>query len=121
MIFGLPLFIVFIFSKPSQIRLIYGYFSGISVMLLVYFDSWPHHIVVLAPFLIFFVLLEKDFDRYTLFKYIYYLIAFLLFGFWILFYLTYEIFPFNLGGTILFIVLYYLLIKYYLNQIRTYL
>ena len=120
LIFGFPLFIAFILSKPSQIRLIYGYFSGISVMFLVYFDSWPHHIVVLAPFLIFFVLLEKDFNRYTLFKYIYYLIAFLIFAFWILFYLTYEIFPFNLGGTILLIVLYYLLIIYYLNQIRTY-
>lgn len=116
----LPIFIVFLFSKISQIRLIHGYFTGITVMLLVYFDSWPHHIVVLAPFLIFFLLLEKDFNRYVFFKYVYYLISFSILAFWIIFYLTYVIFPFNLGGLILLVLLYYTLIIYYANEIRTY-
>ena len=116
----LPIFIVFLFSKISQIRLIHGYFTGITVMLLVYFDSWPHHIVVLAPFLIFFLLLEKDFNRYVFFKYVYYLISFSILAFWIIFYLTYVIFPFNLGGMILLVLLYYTLIIYYANEIRTY-
>ena len=116
----LPIFIIFLFSKISQIRLIHGYFIGITVMLLVYFDSWPHHIVVLAPFLIFFLLLEKDFNRYVFFKYVYYLISFSILAFWIIFYLTYVIFPFNLGGMILLVLLYYTLIIYYANEIRTY-
>ena len=116
----LPIFIVFLLSKISQIRLIHGYFTGITVMLLVYFDSWPHHIVVLAPFLIFFLLLEKDFNRYVFFKYVYYLISFSILAFWIIFYLTYVIFPFNLGGMILLVLLYYTLIIYYANEIRTY-
>ena len=116
----LPIFIVFLLSKISQIRLIHGYFTGITVMLLVYFDSWPHHIVVLAPFLIFFLLLEKDFNRYIFFKYVYYLISFSILAFWIIFYLTYVIFPFNLGGMILLVLLYYTLIIYYANEIRTY-
>ncbi len=116
LLFWLPLFIIFIFSNTSEIKLINGYFTGITVMLLVYFDSWPHYIVVLAPFLIFFILLEKDFEMYKLFKYIYYLFAFLILAFWILFYLTYEIFPFNLGGLILLMLLYYSLIVYYVKS-----
>lgn len=116
LLFWLPLFIIFIFSNTSEIKLINGYFTGITVMLLVYFDSWPHYIVVLAPFLIFFILLEKDFEMYKLFKYIYYLFAFLILTFWILFYLTYEIFPFNLGGLILLMLLYYSLIVYYVKS-----
>ncbi|MCK4779446.1 MAG: DUF2029 domain-containing protein, partial [Candidatus Lokiarchaeota archaeon] len=74
LLFYLPLFFLFIYSNTSLIN---GYFTGITIMLLVYFDSWPHHIVALAPFLIFFILLERDFDRYTFFKCVYYLIAFL--------------------------------------------
>jgi len=116
LLFWLPLFIIFIFSNTSEIKLINGYFTGITVMLLVYFDSWPHYIVVLAPFLIFFILFEKDFEMYKLFKYIYYLFAFLILAFWILFYLTYEIFPFNLGGLILLMLLYYSLIVYYVKS-----
>ncbi len=116
--FYVPLFILFIFSNNSQNKLINGYFAGITIMLLVYFDSWPHHIVALAPFLIFFVLLEKDFDRYTFFKHVYYLNAFLIFVFWIIFYLTYEIFPINLGGLILIMLIFYTLAVYYVNQVK---
>ncbi|MFX1314117.1 MAG: glycosyltransferase family 87 protein [Promethearchaeota archaeon] len=114
----LPLFMLFIFSRVQQTKLINGYFAGITIMLLVYFDSWPHHIVVLAPFLVFFILLEKDFELYTFFKYIYYLISFLILVFWIIFYLTYEIFPFNIGGLILLILLYYSLLNYNINQVK---
>ncbi|MFX1591031.1 MAG: glycosyltransferase 87 family protein, partial [Promethearchaeota archaeon] len=41
LLFYIPIFIMFIFSNDSQTRLINGYFAGISIMLLVYFDSWP--------------------------------------------------------------------------------
>jgi len=118
LLFYLPIFILFIFSNTSQNQLINGYFAGISIMLLVYFDSWPHHIVVLAPFLIFFVLLERDFDRFIFFKYVYYLVAFLILAFWIIFYLTYEIFPLNLGGLILLLLIYYILVVYYRNKVK---
>ena len=118
LLFYIPIFILFIFSNNSQNRLINGYLTGITIMLLVYFDSWPHHIVALAPFLIFFILLERDFKRYVFFKYVYYLIAFLILAFWIIFYLTYEIFPFNLGGLILLILIYYSLVVFYVNQVK---
>jgi len=118
LLFLLPLYLLFLFSRAQQNKLINGYFAGITVMLLVYFDSWPHHIVVLAPFLVFFILLEKDFELYIFFKYIYYLISFLILVFWIIFYLTYEIFPFNIGGLILLILLYYSLLIYNINQVK---
>jgi len=118
LLFFLPLYLLFLFSKVQQNKLIYGYFAAITIMLLVYFDSWPHHIVVLAPFLVLFILLDKDFELYIFFKYIYYLLSFLILAFWIIFYLTYEIFPFNIGGLILFLLLYFSLLIYNINQVR---
>ncbi len=118
LLFLLPLYLLFLFSRAQQNKLIHGYFAGITIMLLVYFDSWPHHIVVLAPFLVLFILLEKDFELYIFFKYIYYLISFLILIFWIIFYLTYEIFPFNIGGLILLILLYYSLLIYNINHVK---
>ena len=109
---------MYIYSEVSQKKLIYGYFAGITITLLVYFDSWPHHVVTLAPFLIFFILLEKDFKMYKFFKIVYYLIAFLILAFWIIFYLTYEYFPLNLGGLSLIILIYYTLTVYYVSQVK---
>ncbi|MHA1933331.1 MAG: hypothetical protein ACW96X_12360, partial [Promethearchaeota archaeon] len=54
-----------------------------------------------------------DFRLYKFVKYSHYLLATLAVGFWGIFYLTYEIFPFNLGGLILLLFVYYLLINYY--------
>ncbi|MFX1489265.1 MAG: hypothetical protein ACFFBI_08970, partial [Promethearchaeota archaeon] len=109
----LPLYLLFISSTDNTDKLIYGYLSAITITLLVYFDSWPHHIVVLAPFLIFFLLLNKNFRLYRFFKYLHYLFAILLVAFWGIFYLTYQIIPFNIGGLILIILLYYTLITFY--------
>ncbi|MFW9988533.1 MAG: glycosyltransferase 87 family protein [Candidatus Odinarchaeota archaeon] len=118
LLFYVPIFILYIYSEFSQKKLIYGYFAGISIMLLIYFDSWPHHVVTLAPFLIFFILLEKDFKSYKFLKTVYYLIAFLMLVFWIIFYLTYKILPLNLGGLLLIIFVYYILALYYTDQVK---
>ncbi|MFX1503600.1 MAG: glycosyltransferase 87 family protein [Promethearchaeota archaeon] len=120
LLFYIPIFIMYIISEASQEKLIYGYFASITIMILVYFDSWPHHIIVLAPLLILFILIERDFKQNIFIKTVYYLIGFLIVIFWIIFYLTYEIFPLNLGGLILIILIYYSLVVYYLNQIKKY-
>ncbi|MHA2185428.1 MAG: glycosyltransferase 87 family protein [Promethearchaeota archaeon] len=83
----IPLFILFIFSSNQSNKLMIGFLSGISVMLLVYFDSWPHHLVVLAPFMILFILLNKNFKRLKLFKYVYYLLTNLSLAFWGIYFL----------------------------------
>jgi len=109
----LPLYFFFISSTNKINRLIYGYFSAITITLLVYFDSWPHHVVVLTPFLIFFLLINKNFRLYVFFKYLHYLFAILTVAFWGIFYLTYQIIPFNIGGLILIVLLYYTLLIFY--------
>ncbi len=118
LIFLIPIYYFYIQHSDQPIKLIYGYLLGILVMLIVYFDSWPHHIVVLTPFLIFFLLINKNFKYYKLFKYLHYLIAILMVIFWGIYYLTYQFFPFNAGGLILLMLLYYCLVMYYVNQVR---
>ncbi|MHA1933013.1 MAG: glycosyltransferase 87 family protein, partial [Promethearchaeota archaeon] len=71
----LPIFIFMFKNSNRPISLIDGYLVGILVMLIAYFDTWPHHLVVLAPFLIFFLLFHKDFRLYKFVKYSHYLLA----------------------------------------------
>ncbi len=118
LIFLIPIYYFYIQHSNQPIKLINGYLLGILIMLIVYFDSWPHHLVVLTPFLIFFILINKNFKYYKLFKYLYYLIAILMVIFWGIYYLTYQFFPFNAGGLILLMLLYYCLVVYYVNQVR---
>ncbi|MFX1500474.1 MAG: glycosyltransferase 87 family protein [Promethearchaeota archaeon] len=113
----IPIYFFYIQKNNHPINLINGYLTSILTLLIVYFDSWPHHLVVLTPFLIFFILINKKFKYHNLFKYLHYLIAILMVIFWGIFYLTYQYFPFNLGGLILLMLLYYCLIVYYKNQI----
>lgn len=113
LLFFIPLYYLFISSPNQTTKLIYGYLAGITITLIVYFDSWPHHIVILAPFLVLFLILNKNFERYKFFKSLHYLIAILMVIFWGIFYLTYLIIPVNIGGLVLIILLYYNLIMYY--------
>jgi hypothetical protein len=117
-LFLLPLYFLFTFSPNQPKKLINGFFIGSLIMLIVYFDSWPHHLVVLAPFLIIFILLNKDFEHLAFIKYIHYLLATIIIGFWGIFYLTYEFFPFNIGGLVLLILLYYNIFIYYRNKLK---
>ncbi len=114
----IPIYFLYIQNLNQPKNLINGYLLGILVMLIVYFDSWPHHLVVLTPFLIFFLLINKNFNYFRLVKYLHYLIAILIVIFWGIYYLTYQFFPFNAGGLILLMLLYYCLIVYYVNQGR---
>ena len=109
----IPIYLFSIKKSSQPIDLIDGYLTGIIVMLIAYFDTWPHHLVVLAPFLIFFLLSHKDFKFYNLLKYSYYLFLSLAVVFWVIFYLTYEIFPFNVGGFIVLMIIYYLITTYH--------
>lgn len=115
-LFWLPMYIFFISSSNQSNKLINGYFAGILIILIVYFDTWPHHLVVLAPFLIFFIILNKDFEHIKSVKTIHYLLVTIILVFWFLFYLTYEIFPFNIGGLVLLVLLYSNVLMYFRNR-----
>jgi len=109
----IPIYILYILKSDETNNLFDGYLVGIVVMFIVYFDTWPHHLVVLAPFLVFFITIYKDFIFQKMVKYLYYLMAILIVIFWGIFYLTYEILPINVGGLILFITLYITIIMFY--------
>ena len=108
-----PIYILSVKNSNQPISLIDGYLVGILVMLISYFDTWPHHLIVLAPFLIFFILIHKDFEFYNVLKYCHYLLAILAVVFWGIFYLTFEIFPFNIGGLIILMLVYFLIAAFY--------
>ncbi|MHA2037313.1 MAG: glycosyltransferase family 87 protein [Promethearchaeota archaeon] len=112
-LFLAPIYFSSLINSNQPINLINGYLAGIVVMMIVYFDTWPHHLIVLAPFLIFFVLFHEDFKFHKTVKYCHYLLAVLAVVFWGIFYLTYELIPINFGGLVLLMLLYFLLIIYY--------
>ncbi len=114
----IPMYFISYKNSIQPITLIDGYLVGILVMLIVYFDTWPHHLVVLAPFLIFFILIHRDFEFNKLLKYCHYFLATLTVLFWGIFYLTYEIFPFNVGGLILLMLTYFLIAIFYNKNLR---
>ena len=114
----IPIYYLYIQISNQPIKLVNGYFTGLLVLLIVYFDSCPHHLVILTPFLIFFLIFNKNFRNYKMVKYLHYLLAILMVVFWGIFYLTYLFVPFNMGGLILLMLLYYCLVLYYANQCR---
>jgi len=113
-----PLYILSMINSNQPTSLIDGYLAGILVMMIVYFDTWPHHLIVLAPFLIFFVLFHKNFEFYKALKYCHYLLAILAVVFWGIFYLTYEIVPFNIGGLVLLMLTYFIIAIYYKKSLN---
>jgi len=114
----IPIYILYILKSDETNNLFDGYLVGIVVMFIVYFDTWPHHLVVLAPFLVFFITIYKDFIFQKMVKYLYYLMAILIVIFWGIFYLTYEILPINVGGLILFITLYITIFMFYKKKLK---
>jgi hypothetical protein len=113
----IPVYFYYIQSLNTSNKLIYGYFVGILIILIVYFDTWPHHLVVIMPFLVLFIILNKEFEHINSIKILHYLLGTIILGFWVLFYITYKIFPLNLGGLILLILLYSMLLLYFKNNI----
>jgi hypothetical protein len=118
LLFFIPIYILYIQNSNQPFNLINGFLSGILLLLIVYFDSWPHHLIILTPLLIFFILLNKNYNHYNMIKYLHYLLAILMVIFWGIFYLSYSFFPFNIGGLILLILVYINLVEYYVNKVR---
>ncbi|MCK4281000.1 MAG: DUF2029 domain-containing protein, partial [Candidatus Lokiarchaeota archaeon] len=118
LIVAIPGFLIYIFKKNSNVGINEGLIMGMIIMLLVYFDSWDHHIVSLAPFLSIFLITINS--RVNLkvtrliknFKIGYFLLALLVVPLSGLFFLTYQIFPFNLWASIFLLIIYISLLKF---------
>ncbi len=113
----LGLFIYFIRVNP-QFNTSHAFSLGLLLMLLVYFDSWDHHLVILGPILsiTFFYssnspLIFKKYVKPGFFGLAFFSMLFT--GLWLL---VQDLFPFNFIPTIFLLLCFYGLIKFALKK-----
>ncbi|MFX1376260.1 MAG: glycosyltransferase family 87 protein [Promethearchaeota archaeon] len=112
-------FIIYLVRRFEKDSIIYGYTFGLVIMLLVYYDSWDHHLLNLTPILIIIIFNLPRHSEITnsvkpsLFFFNFFDLAFV--GIW---YLTYPLFPFNFEGTFFLVITFYALLKYCLKNKR---
>ncbi|MFX1275087.1 MAG: glycosyltransferase family 87 protein [Promethearchaeota archaeon] len=110
--------IIFIIGNFNNNRIIYGYLFGILIMLLVYFDSWNHHLLILTPILIMIMFeLNKGIEpakKYVRYNFLF--LSFLDLPFMLLWYLMQDVFPFNFAFTISLILIFYAISKFSLKS-----
>jgi hypothetical protein len=113
--FGL---IIYLFRKPNQNELLYGYIFGILIMLLAYFDSWDHHLLILIPLLIISLFnfpKNSSIRTYTI-EPSFFFFSFLDFACVGLWYLLADVFPFNFIPTISLVICFVSISKYILEK-----
>ncbi|MHA2005806.1 MAG: glycosyltransferase family 87 protein [Promethearchaeota archaeon] len=109
---GITGLIFFIIRRFEKYSIIYGYTFGITIMLLVYYDSWDHHLLNLTPLLIIIMFsLPEHSDIKTYIKPSMYFFNFFDLAFVGIWYLIYPLFPFNFEGTFFLLVIFYALLK----------
>ncbi|TFF85219.1 MAG: DUF2029 domain-containing protein [Promethearchaeota archaeon] len=111
-------FIIYIFRRQTQYPLLYGYILGILIMLLAYFDSWDHHLLILTPLLIiclFTMPKESPLKNYYI-EPSFFFFSFLDFASLGLWYLLADIFPFNFIPTIFLLICFISISKYILHK-----
>lgn len=118
LIFGGIGFFIFIFRRVPRNAVIYGYTFGILIMLLTYFDSWNHHLLILTPLLtiILFDLPRNSEISGKLIKPSIFFFSFFDIVFMALYLLTQIFFPFNFASTIFLILVFIGLSKYCLKN-----
>jgi hypothetical protein len=117
-IFG---FILFIVGKyEERFSIIYGFTFGLVIMLLIYFDSWDHHLLNLIPLLIIIIFnlprqseITNKYIKKGLYFLSYFDIAFM--GLW---FLTVAWFPYNFATTIFLILIFYGISKFGIQRAK---
>lgn len=107
-------FIIFIFGKLDKNSIIYGYAFGLIIMLLVYFDSWDHHLLNLIPIIIIimFNIPRNSPISYPLKRSLFFF-AFLDLAFVGIWHLIFPLFPYNFESTFFLLLTFYAISKYY--------
>lgn len=115
MIIGGLGFVIYIFRGQISNPLLYGYTLGILIMLIAYFDSWDHHLLILTPFLILIIfnlprnsVITKKFIKPGFFFLNFFDLAFM--G------LAYIWFPFNFESTIFLLLIFFGICKFCLSK-----
>ncbi|MFW9939225.1 MAG: glycosyltransferase 87 family protein, partial [Candidatus Thorarchaeota archaeon] len=107
-------FLIFMIRKKEKNSILYGFILGIVIMLLVYFDSWDLHLVILIPLIIISIIYIEDLpnenNQYTFLQniskkslYFFIFIDLPIFG---LIYILKEVFPYNFIPTIFLLLLF---------------
>jgi len=112
--FGGVGFIIFILRRRIQNSLVVGYLFGILIMLLAYFDSWDHHLLILTPMLIIFLfILPRDSPITTNYiKSSYFFLSFFDLISMGIFFVIKDFFPFNFPTTFFLLLVFYGVSKY---------
>ncbi|MFX1409854.1 MAG: glycosyltransferase family 87 protein [Promethearchaeota archaeon] len=111
-------FFIYVFSRLNSWSLIFGYSFGILIMLIAYFDTWDHHLLILTPMLVILIFnlprdskITNNIIKPSLFFFSFFDLAFM--GIW---FLTYDYFPINFVPTIFLILVFYGISKYCLKK-----
>jgi len=106
-------FIVFVFKRVDQNSIIYGYAYGLLIMLLVYYDSWYHHLLNLIPILVVIIFNAPRHSKVSIITsrsvFFFHFFDLIFVGIW---YLIYPLFPYNFGSTFFLILTFYGLSQY---------
>ena len=110
-------FIIFVFRKNDKNSIIYGYAYGLLIMLLVYYDSWYHHLLNLIPILVIVIFNSPRHSKVSIITsrsvFFFHFFDLIFVGIW---YLTYPLFPYNFGSTVFLILTFYGISKYCLKE-----
>jgi hypothetical protein len=109
---GFSIFI-YLIRRNNEHSLLYGFALGIIIMLLVYYDSWDHHLLNLTPILIIIMFnLSKNSEITTPIKNSLIFFSFFDLAFVGVWYLIYPLFPFNFVATFFLLLALYAIIKH---------
>lgn len=107
-------FIIFIIRKLERNSILYGFILGIVIMLLVYFDSWDLHLVILIPLLLISIIyiegLPNKNNQYSFIQNIskksFYFFIFIDLPIFGLIYVLKDVFPYNFIPTIILLLIF---------------
>ncbi|MFX1339543.1 MAG: glycosyltransferase family 87 protein [Promethearchaeota archaeon] len=112
-------YVIFLFGRyHKKDSIIYGFTFGMVITLLVYYDSWDHHLLNLIPLLIILIFILPRKSEITV-KYIKKGLLFFSFfdlAFMGLWFLTMLWFPYNFASTVFLILIFYGLSKHSLSK-----
>lgn len=102
-------FLMYIFRRSNSHTIVFAYLFGILIMLLVYYDSWTHHLLALTPLLVLLIFylprnseITKNYVKPSFFFFSFFDLGFI--GIW---FITQNWFPFNFASTVFLLILFY--------------
>ncbi|TFG01497.1 MAG: DUF2029 domain-containing protein [Promethearchaeota archaeon] len=118
LVFGTFGYLIFLISNIQKKSVIYGMTIGIIIMLLIYFDSWDHHLLIVIPLLILIIFdLPEDSNISNLYLkpgLIFFVFLDLIFmGVW---FMIKNWFPYNFLATLFLVLSFYGICKYLLKN-----